>query len=69
LGNEEEHFSFKVAASARPMIAGERARPAAVAVDDLMNVRRLMGAIFIMLPPRSFLYFIAIFAAARLQRL
>jgi hypothetical protein len=29
-----------------------------------MNVRRLMGAIFIMLPPRSFLYFTAISAAA-----
>jgi hypothetical protein len=53
LGSDEEHLSFRVAASARLMIAGESASPAAAAIDDVMKVRRLTGTIFMALPPRD----------------
>src|SRR5690348_16018464 len=38
------------------MIAGERTMPAATAVDDFMNVRRLTGTIFMVHPPWYFLF-------------
>src|SRR6202049_1631236 len=36
------------------MIAGKTASPAAGAVDDFNNTRRLTGAVFIVLPPGVF---------------
>src|SRR2546430_16847615 len=45
------------------MIAGERASPAATAVDDFMNTRRLTGAIFMGFSP-SVLVTTAIVVAA-----
>jgi hypothetical protein len=39
-GRDDDNFSFNVAALARPTIAGKRASPAAIAVDDLTNARR-----------------------------
>jgi hypothetical protein len=62
-GSDEEHLSFKVAACARPMIAGDTASQDAAAADDFMNTRRLTGAIVMALSPRH-LYCCAAIAVA-----
>jgi hypothetical protein len=53
LGSDDEHFSFIVAACARPMMAGDKASQVAAACDDFRNMRRLTGTIFMGLPPRA----------------
>jgi hypothetical protein len=55
LGSEEEHFIFIVAASARPMIAGDSTSPAATAVDDFKSPRRLIDPLFMASPPKHLL--------------
>jgi hypothetical protein len=62
-GSDDEHFNFKVAACARPTIAGDAASQDAATTDDFTNVRRLTGAI-VMALPRSILVCAAIIAAA-----
>ena len=46
-----DNRSFSVAACARPMMAGDKIRPAAIALDDCKNTRRLTGTVFMMIPP------------------
>jgi hypothetical protein len=53
LGSDDEHFIFIVAASARPMIAGDSTSPAATAVDDFKSTRRLMNPLFMALSPHN----------------
>jgi hypothetical protein len=53
LGSDEEHFIFIVAASARPMMAGDSASPAATAVDDFKSTRRLMDPLFMAFSPQD----------------
>jgi hypothetical protein len=53
LGSDDEHFSFIVAACARPMMAGDTASQAAAACDDFRITRRLTGPVFMVLPPRA----------------
>jgi hypothetical protein len=65
-GSDDEHFIFNVAASARPMIAGERSSPAAAAVDDVTNVRRLTGTMVMMLLSPTVLVSATAFVAARM---
>jgi hypothetical protein len=50
-GSEDEHLSFKVAACARPMIAGDTASHAAAHFDDFRIARRLTRTVFMLLPP------------------
>jgi hypothetical protein len=54
LGSDDEHLSFKVAACARPMIAGDNASHATAAFDEFSNTRRLTGTVFMVLPPGRF---------------
>jgi hypothetical protein len=61
-GSDDEHFSFKVAASARPTMAGAAAIQDAAAADDVMNRRRLTGVVMAL--PRIFFVGAAIVAAA-----
>jgi hypothetical protein len=51
LGSDEEHLSFSVAASARPIRAGAAASQAVAATDDCRTTRRLIGFDLIMLLP------------------
>jgi hypothetical protein len=52
-GSDDEHLSFIVAACARPMIAGDNISPAAAALDDCKNVRRLTDIVFMARSPRG----------------
>jgi hypothetical protein len=54
LGSDDEHLSFVVAASARPMMAGDKTTSAAAAFDDFRNARRLTGTVFMALSPGVF---------------
>jgi hypothetical protein len=56
LGSDYEHFIFIVAASARPMIAGDSTSPAATAVDDFNSTRRLMDPLFMAPSPQILLF-------------
>jgi hypothetical protein len=50
LGSDDDNLSFVVAACARPIRAGDKARPAVVAAEDRRNVRRLSADFMMFLP-------------------
>jgi hypothetical protein len=50
LGSDEDSLSLMVAARARPVSAGDRARPAAVVAEDCRKARRLTAGFTAFLP-------------------